>query len=144
MVRKAALLAVATAITGCATSGRFTEKMDGFVGQPEAVLVGTYGPPQSSYQLTDGSRVIQYTRGQTMVMPGATTYEPVRTTTTGNITMRQGAQRATGTYGQTSTSYVPQQSPGTTLAFWCTVTFTISKDGVVQRWSAEGNNCVAS
>lgn len=137
-----ALLSVLAA-TGCATHAKFLEKMDGFVGQPESVIVGTYGPPQGSYVMNDGSKVLQYTRGRTVMLPGATTYQPVTTNTMGNMTINQGMRSAYGTYNQTSTSYVPQQAPATPLQLWCTVNFTIGQDGIVQRWASSGNRCVA-
>lgn len=140
-----AAAAAALVLAGCATHGKFVTKMDGFIGQPESVIVGMYGPPQSSYVLGDGSRVLQYTRGRQMVLPGATTYQPVRTTTTGNMTLQQGMslQQTTGIYSATSTAWVPQQGAPTTINLSCTVNFTIGADGVVQRWASEGNHCVA-
>lgn len=130
-------------LVGCATQAKFQAKMDGFLGQPEAVVVGTYGPPQNSYVLNDGSKVIQYTRGQTIVMPGATTYQPVTTNTYGNMTLNQGLRTTTGAYNQTSTTYVQQQGPATPINLSCTVNFTIDKEGIVRRWNADGNHCVA-
>jgi len=135
--------AVAALLVGCATNAKFQTKMEGFVGQPEAVVVGTYGPPQSSYQLTDGSKVLQYTRRSQMVMPGATTTTPVTTTTNGNVTLNQGLRQTTGTYSQTSTTNVEQQAAPTVVHLGCTVNFTIDKAGVVRAWSAQGNRCVA-
>lgn len=136
-------LACLSLLTGCATSQKFTAKMDGFIGQPEIVVVSTYGPPQGAYTLNDGSKVIQYTRGSNLVLPGAVTYQPVRTTTTGNLTLNQGLQQTTGNYTQQSTTYVQNQAPATNIALSCTVTFTIDPSGVVQRWSASGNHCVS-
>ena len=137
--------AAALVLAGCATTGKFTAKMNGFVGQPESVIVGMYGPPQSSYRLGDGSRVLQYTRGGQVTMPGATTYQPVRTSTTGSMTLQQGLslQQTTGTYNATSTAWVPQQAAPTTLNLYCTVNFTIGADGLVRQWSANGNHCVS-
>jgi len=98
-----ALLAV---MAGCATSQKFKTKMDGFIGQPEIAVVSMYGPPQGAYTLNDGSKVIQYTRGSNIVLPGATTYQPVTTTTTGNLTLNRGLQQTTGNYTQQSTTYM--------------------------------------
>lgn len=135
---------MATLVAGCATQAKFQTKMDSFVGRPEAVLVGAYGPPQGSYTLNDGSKVLQYSRSGQMVLPGAQTMQPVTTNTTGNVTLNQGMRQTTGTYNSTSTSYVPQQGPATTVQLGCTVNFTIDAAGIVRTWSANGNHCVAN
>lgn len=141
---RALLLATLTvALTGCATQAKFQAKMNNFIDQSEAVVIGIYGPPQSSYVLGDGTKVIQYTRGGTMVMPGATTYQPVTTNTYGNMTLNQGLRTTTGNYNQTSTTYVQQQGPAIPINLSCTVNFTIDKEGIVRRWNSEGNHCVS-
>lgn len=130
-------------LAGCATAAKFQAKMDSFVGRSEATLVGVYGPPQSSYVLSDGSRVLQYSRGGQLVLPGAQTMQAVNTSTTGNVTLNQGLRQTTGTYSQQSTAYVPQQGPSTTIQLSCTVNFTIDPSGTVRTWSASGNHCVS-
>lgn len=142
-MRKILFATAIALLTGCATQAKFQSKMNNFVGQPEATVVGTYGPPQNNYVLTDGSKVIQYTRGSTIVMPGATTYQPVTTNTYGNMTLNQGLRTTTGAYNQTSTTYVQQQDPSIPINLSCTINFTIDKEGVVRRWNAEGNHCVS-
>lgn len=142
-MKKTVIVTLLVALIGCATQAKFQAKMDRFIGQPEGVLVGTYGPPQNSYVLDDGTKVLQYTRSGTIVLQGATTYQPVISSTSGNITLHQGTRATTGTYNQTTTSYVPQQAQAIPINVSCTVNFTISKDGVVRLWSAEGNNCVS-
>lgn len=139
------LLAVAliAALTGCATGAKFQTKMNGFVGQSEAAVVGAYGPPMNSYVLGDGSRVLQYTRGGQAVIPGMTTMQPVTTNTYGNMNLNQGFRQTSGNYSQTSTTYVPQQGAATVVNLACTVNFTIDKAGIVQAWRAEGNHCVS-
>lgn len=136
-------LAVAIVLSGCATQANFQSKMDGFIGLPESSVVGTYGPPMSSYVMNDGSKVLQYKRSNTIVMPGVTTSRPVTTNTSGNITLNQGMRTSTGAYSQTSTAYVQEKGEDIPIHFSCTVNFTIDKGGIVQRWAAEGNRCVS-
>ena len=136
--------AAALLLAGCATQAKFQAKMDSFVGRPEAVLVGAYGPPQGSYTLNDGSKVLQYSRNGQMVLPGVQTMQPVTTNTTGNVTLNQGMRQTSGSYNSTSTTYVPQQGPATTVQLGCTVNFTIDAGGIVRTWSASGNHCVAN
>ena len=130
-------------LAGCATAEKFNTKMNGFVGQPEIAVASIYGPPQSVYSLPDGQRVISYTRGGQMVLPGVTTTQPVTTNTRGNLTLNQGLNQTTGIYSQQSTTYVQQQTPSTTVNLSCTVNFTIDAQGVIRSWSATGNRCVA-
>ncbi len=144
MKRIAALVSVAL-LVACATQAKFAAKMNGFVGQPELVVVSTYGPPQSSYTLGDGSKVISYTRGGTVMLPGYSYNQPVTTNTTGHMTLNNGLGTwpTTGNYTSTSTTYVPQQTAATPLQVSCTVNFTVDRDGVIRQWTASGNNCVA-
>lgn len=130
-------------LTGCATSEKFSAKMDGFIGQPEISVISTYGIPQSNYTLQDGSRVIQYTRGSDITLPGAITVQPVTTNTSGNLTLNQGIRQTTGSYAQQSTTYVQSQGPASNISFSCTVMFTLDANGIVRRWSAKGNHCIS-
>ena len=134
---------LAVVLTGCATTEKFNTKMNGFVGNQEIAVISTYGPPQSVYSLSDGQRIISYTRGGNVVLPGATTIQPVTTNTTGNMTLNQGLRQTTGMYSQQSTTYVQQQAPSTTLNLSCTVNFTIDAQGIIRSWSATGNHCVS-
>lgn len=117
--------------------------MNGFVGKPEIAVVSTYGPPGSSYVLADGSRVLQYTRGGQMVIPGAPTSVPIVTNTQGTLTTNQGLRQNESTYRAQSTTYITQQAPPTVVPLSCTVNFTVDKAGTVVSWSAYGNHCVA-
>jgi hypothetical protein len=140
------LLLLAFFFVGCATQEGFRNKMNSFVGKPEGHLIQAYGVPNGSYQLADGSRVISYTKGGQVILPGATTTQPVTTNTQGNVSVYRPGQiaPATGAYTQQSTSYVTQQSPGTVVPLSCTVNFTISKDAIVLSWGSSGNHCVAN
>lgn len=136
-----AITLAALLFAGCATSEKFAAKMDAFIGQPESALVSRLGPPQSAYTLTDGSKVIQYARSSTMLIPGATTLQPVRSNTYGNVSLNQGLRTTSGTYSSTTTTYVQHQGPSTSVQLACTVNFTISAQGAVLAWTAEGNHC---
>ena len=145
MRRTVFCLVAALLLVGCATSAHFQEKMNGFLGQHESVLVGHYGPPQAVYTLSDGSKVVQYTRGSQVAIPGAVYTTPVQTITTGSMRSGRPYQmtQVAGTYTATSTTYVPQQAPATVLSLSCTVNFTLSANGTVTNWASSGNQCVA-
>ena len=136
--------ALAAALAGCATQEKFVAKMDRFVGQPESSVVMTYGVPTAVHSLSDGSKVMQYTRSKNVVLPGMTTYQPVTTNTYGNVNMNRGTYGSSyGGYSQTSTTMVPQTGPSININQSCTVNFMITSGGVVQTWKAEGNHCVS-
>lgn len=145
MKRILLVAAACAALAGCATQEKFSAKMNGFVGQPESAVVMAYGVPTGSYPLNDGSKVLQYSRSRNVVLPGATTYQPVTTNTYGNVNLNRGIYGSTyGNYSQTSTTMVPQTGPATNIGLSCTVNFMISSAGVVQSWKAEGNHCVSN
>lgn len=143
MIKIALLGAIlAATLAGCATQEKFNAKMDGFVGQPESALVMAYGVPTGTYPLGDGTKVIQFSRSRNMVLPGATTYQPITSNTYGNVNVNRGVYGTTsGNYSQTSTVMVPQTGPAINITQSCSVNFMISSAGIVQSWKAEGNHC---
>lgn len=136
-------IAALALLAGCATNGKFVTKMNGFVGGSETSIVAALGPPANVYDARDGTRVISFSRSSRMVLPGAQTMTPVTSTSSGNLTLNQGVRQTTGNYTSTSTTYVPQQGPSTTIDLGCTVSFVIGADGMAKSWSATGNHCVA-
>jgi hypothetical protein len=136
-------VAIAIALGGCATNAKFQERMNSWIGSSEAALVSRYGPPNASYTLQDGGKVLQYTKGDNIVIGGGTVLQPVTSYGTGNVAVNSGGRTAFGTYNQTTTTYVTQQQPAYNVQRVCTVNFTLSPDGTVVRWDAEGNHCVS-
>ena len=108
-------------LAGCMTPGGFRQAMDGFVGQPADALVSQWGPPQSSYPLSNGGAVLQWASSRNAVIP-----VPQQT---------YGTVSATGFNATTTPSAY-------NVHLACTVRVTVSPDGIVQSWNSEGNNCV--
>lgn len=127
------------ALAGCATTGGFEKAMASYMGDTEASLVSRLGPPNSVYQSPDGTRVLTYARSSNMQLGGQTQYQPVTSTTNG--TLSNGYRSST--YSGTTTTYQAVQAPVYNVPLSCTVNFTIDSTGRVQRWSANGNHCVA-
>ena len=45
---------------GCATTAKYEEKLQSWVGHPEVDLIASWGPPSSIYNLTNGSKILTY------------------------------------------------------------------------------------
>lgn len=56
------LLFSAFLLSACATTGKYEEKLQSWVGSNEADLVRDWGPPNSVYTLTGGGKILTYTR----------------------------------------------------------------------------------
>lgn len=138
-MKMVASLLVTASLVGCAFREPLQTRLDRYIGQPESTLVGRFGPPANAYSLQDGSRVIQYFNGSTIVVPGAVTARPVISNTTGNVSVGQGYKRQTGTYNQQTTTFIEERAPSQSLTFSCTKNFIIDRDGLIRSWSANGD-----
>jgi len=127
------LLAVLAGLSGCATQANYEKMLQSWVGDSEAHLVSSWGPPASVYE-AGGSRILTYVQSGQAVLPGASYTTPVRTTTYGNVGLTP--------YNATSTTYLPQQGAPTVISMSCTVHFTVTQDRI-SNWSWQGNNCRA-
>lgn len=107
-----------------------------WVGQPADRLVSEWGPPQSTYPLSTGGAVLQWSSSRTAQIGGFLV--PQTTTSTGTVSGYGG----TSFYSGQSTTYAP--SPVYNLEFSCVIRVTVRPDGLIQSWNSEGNNCVAT
>lgn len=130
-----AVVAAVPLIVGCATPWRFRETMDAMVGVSMSELVSRMGPPQREYPLPDGTRVLQYSESRAMEIPDFQTTRTVTSTTQGRVSPY-------GTFDAETVSHVPVAQPPTTVHLSCTINITIDPQGVVRRWSSQGNHCV--
>jgi hypothetical protein len=131
-------------LSGCATTAGYEAMLSTWVGDSEDNLVSKWGPPQSSYPLSNGGRVLQYGRSGNIVIPGMTTYQPVTTYNSGTVSgYGTDGGYVNGTYNGTATTYVPQTSEPIVIAQRCTTRFTVNSDGRITNWSWEGNACRA-
>jgi len=58
-VRHCALF-LALGMVSCATTARYEEYLEAWVGKPAHDLTGTWGVPQRTHQLPDGRRMYEY------------------------------------------------------------------------------------
>jgi len=66
------------AVGGCATTANYEKILRSWVGAHVDRLVARWGPPQSSFRLSDGGQVLEYTRQRT-VQGGGNTYTQPQT-----------------------------------------------------------------
>lgn len=133
------LLVAAGLATGCATEAKYKEIVHSWVGGTADELVMAWGPPDSSYTLSDGGSVLQYERqGQTQV-GGYTYMQPQTTYSSGTV----NAYGDYGTYSGTSTTYVPVTTPTYNISLICTTRFNVDSTGIIRSTVFEGNNCIA-
>jgi hypothetical protein len=120
-VKKIALWIVATALAGCATQAKFENMLATWVGADENRLISQWGPPDSVYPMTDGSKILTYRRAGQQFIPG---YATATTTTYGN----QAFTQVNG-------------SPGMMISRNCKIDWTVRQDGRIAQWRLEGNAC---
>jgi len=109
-----------------------------FVGKSADELVLALGPPMSSFKLSDGRDVFQYARDNTYTTGGGsyTSYE--------SYTRRREVIRPDGTVQVIKDrESVPVQrvEPLRTVSEVCVRRFVMSKDGIVESFRWEGNDC---
>jgi hypothetical protein len=50
------------ALASCATTANYELMLNTWIGAPESALIGGFGIPDKTYELPDGSKVIEYER----------------------------------------------------------------------------------
>ena len=137
--KPSAIIAVALILAGCATTENYEKILNTWVGSHVDSLVLSWGPPQGSFKLSNGKTVLEYTDARTVQMGGYTYTTPQTTYQSGTVY----GGGSYGTYSGSSTTYVTQQTPTYNVNYWCKTRFIADSNGIIERWSWEGNNCVA-
>ena len=131
-------------ISSCATTANYEVILNSWMGAPVDVLVNSWGPPQSSFPLSNKGHVIEYVRKGNAPIGGFTYYEPQRTYHSGSVSAFSNyGTTAFGTYSGTSTTYVQKQTPVYNIHLVCRTRFTVDPNGAISTWQWEGNNCRA-
>lgn len=129
-------------LCGCATVAGYKATVDTWLGSSESTLISSWGAPRNSYQMTNGSRALEYYSGANIPMGGYTWTTPQTTNYSGTINT-MGDVNTYGSYSGTATQWVTTQTPIYNVQVWCKTTFIINPSGIIESWQAEGNNCVA-
>lgn len=114
-------IVLAIVLSGCATTAKYEEVLNSWVGADVNRLVSSWGYPQNSFKAPNGNTVYVYGSSGSYTMPTQTntTYNVVGNTVYGNST-------TTG---------------GQTLKFWCNTFFEVNDSNRIVTWQWEGNNC---
>lgn len=107
---------LATTLLGCATTGKFRDRMDSWKGGSISDAIVEYGTPTGSIELPDGR--VTYTWAW------------------------DGGSVTTGGY-PVAISGAEYQVPATTRRVTCEWTFVTDAGGLIQAWTARGNGCRA-
>ncbi len=128
-------------LTSCATTGKYKAVLDSWVGSSADNLVSSWGPPDSSYRLSNGGEVLSYSRADNIHMPGYSYTTPQTTYQDGSVSTYGTYGSAYGNYSGTSTTYVQHQTAGYDIHMSCVTRFTVNPSGIITRWSFQGNAC---
>lgn len=147
-VRYLLILVFCFALAGCASTENYEKILESWVGADADSLIRKWGPPDSSFELSDGSKVLQWSSRRTIKTGGYRTYQPVTTHTSGTLSTSTygsygGSYSGSGLYSGTSTTYVPTTTPTRTYDMRCITRFTVSTSNVIQSWTWQGNDCRA-
>ena len=127
-----AALATLAACGPIATQQAYYGQLQTWVGKPADLLARTWGPPDKSYKMADGSTLMQYERQKTRYVRGNsypdTDYVPVRDKD-GRYTTRPVTRW--------------RETPGYWDVDRCSTRFEVGPDGLVRTFQFEGDDCVA-
>ena len=138
-----ALIALVVIFAGCATTANYEKILNTWMGTHVDNLISSWGPPQGSFKLSDGSMVVEYVNSRNVQMGGYTYTVPQTTYHSGTTSVYGYGGSAYGNYSGTSTTYVQQQTPTYNVNLFCKTRFTVNPQGIITRWSWQGNNCKA-
>ncbi|HUL09101.1 MAG TPA: hypothetical protein VLV76_22410 [Candidatus Acidoferrum sp.] len=124
MSRKVIAVAAAGLLAACATEEHYNRMLAAWVGRPLDELIVIWGPPDKQAHLSRGGKVVEYDRRRIVTTGGYTRYEPVHT--------------------EDETIWIPVEVPSRERHLQCATRFVVSPADIIESWSHDGNDCVAS
>jgi len=118
---KLILALIALFLIGCATTKRYEQVLDSWLGDSESALIQKWGPPDSVYESGE-AKYLTYRDSRSVYVAGT---EP--------------SYQTTCSFGSCYTTAIGG-SPGYMKNLHCKTTFTVS-DGKITHWRWEGNDC---
>ncbi len=128
---------------GCATQGKYTAKVQTWIGHHTDELISSWGPPSSSTALSSGGKVLEYARSQTVQSGGGTVYLPMTNYQSGTVNAYGPTGYGSANYGGTTTQQMPFHVPSSISTNWCNTRFTTNPKSIIINWSIEGNDCTS-
>ncbi len=128
--RAAVALVALFMLAGCGIAQKreeaFNAAMNRWIGQHTDSLFVTKGPPTNAVSLSDGGKVLEYSRSQ-VVTSGGGTYTVM-------VPIYNPASR--------TNTMVPQQrsTPVSSEVQDCKLLFRVSAESRIESWSAQGNS----
>jgi hypothetical protein len=110
-------------LCGCATTQNYEKQLNLFVGLPLGHLESSWGKPQYISSNPDGKTVVEY---RTHRIRNERVSQPYLSESGDNFIPPE-------TYIQTPDIYKK--------VLWCRTKFIVNKNGIVESWSHEGNDC---
>lgn len=123
MLKTILVMTLLLSIIGCATTEKYEEVLDSWVGSDIQELINSWGYPENSYKAPNGNKVYVYKNDGSVHIPG-------QTTVTNQVV-------GDNVYSTTNTS------AGVTVDYNCSTYFETDTYGKIVTWSWKGNNCVA-
>lgn len=125
------LLVALSLLAGCGATQRrkeaFNAEMNGWIGKHTDDLFIKKGPPTNTATLSDGGKVLEYSKSQVLTSGGGsyTVMVPHFNPVTGQNSM------------------IPQQrtSPVSSRVHDCKILIKVSPESRVESWSADGKGC---
>ena len=112
LLRHASLIAL---LGGCAAGVPYENRLQQWVGQPLDALVLAWGPPQYSYTLSDGRKIIEYREQQLIRRPDRSMLRHSRV------------------------FYLLDEMEDDYRLLQCRTRFTADQQGTIQQWAWDGN-----
>jgi len=139
--RKILSTILAVIIAGCATSANYEKVLNTWVGSNADQLVQTWGPPQRTYNLSDGGVVLEYMKSRNAQVGGYSYSQPQTSYYSGTASALGPGGSVYGTYAGSSTTMVQKTTPVYNVNLWCKTIFNTDDTGKIIDWKFEGNNC---
>jgi hypothetical protein len=121
----------------CATTAKYEKLLDSWMGANVNELIRSWGAPNSSYEMSNGNKILTYMRSRSGSIPIYN--QPQSTTHQGTIYgsggMTNYSGTSTSTYG--TTTYIP-------VTWSCKTEFTVNAQETIINWRWQGNNCIST
>jgi|TARA_E500000178_G_C16830014_1_gene665593 hypothetical protein len=145
IVRKLNLMVVLLfVLAGCKTTENYQKILRSWVGQPVDNLLMQWGPPDNTYSLSNGGKILEYNYEKHFQLGGETVTVPQTTYHSGRVRMYGNGSSQYGNYSGSSTTYVEKKTPVQNYTWKCITRFTVSENSIITGWEHEGNYCKAS